>query len=145
MRHEDEGRREDAARVKAALRAFAETWRAGQLDEMMGHWDSRDGEELTYVCVDKDELIVGFEAIQTYFHGVAGAGYQVLGAEMTEPTLRFLGEDRAYAMCHYIWHCQLGALKFTTKTRATFVLRRRDERWYYQQMHESVKWGGPVV
>jgi ketosteroid isomerase-like protein len=145
MRREDEPRREDAAQIKAALQGFAETWLAGRLDEMMGYWDSEGGGELTYVCVDKDELILGLEAIRTYFYGVAGAGYSVLGAEMTEPTVRFLGDELAYAMCHYTWHCQFGPLKFSTKTRATFVLRRRGDRWCYQQLHESVRWGGPVA
>ncbi|HEX8818808.1 MAG TPA: nuclear transport factor 2 family protein [Archangium sp.] len=123
--------------IKATMQGFAEAWRAGDVDKVMKLWDLQNP-EMTYVPVDNNELIRDPKALKAYFDSELN-GFTVTSAEMLEPVIRMVNDEYAYGFCLYQWAFESATVTGTLRSRATCLLRKQGQRWYYLHMHESVE------
>jgi uncharacterized protein (TIGR02246 family) len=136
MSHEEE-------QIKATVHAFVDAWRAVDMDAVMQCWDPAPADDLSFVICESDEFLFGRSAVRAYFEAAARS-VRLTGAEVSNIGVRILSEDAAYAICLFKWTVEANGQEFVTNLRGSLVLRKRAKRWYFQHMHESMKWTLPV-
>jgi hypothetical protein len=136
--------RGDESQILNVLTAFADAWIGGKTDAILACWDP-ESKDATYMAVERNEIIHGHAGLREYYEEVfKKMGYTVSRGELLDPTIRFMDEHCAHVICVYRWTYRVGSYEGTTDSRVSVVVRKRGRGWYFQHMHESIKWTAPA-
>lgn len=129
--------RPDEQAIVRAIEGYAEGFIHKDLRKLLGLWDDKNAAEVSYGPVEMDP-IVGLSNLRSYYLGFFGT-LNVVSGDVTDVQIFPLGGDLVYVFCHFDWVYAIGGgQNLEQQTRATFVLRKRASRWYYEHFHESV-------
>jgi len=127
----------DEEQVKAAVKSYAEAWVANDVEAVKRLWDTQSPEGMTFIIIENDTFLLGLPAVNGYFDATIKST-KVLGGVTSDPVVRILNPDTAYAICTFDWKFQLGGQEHNVRARASFILRKRADQWLFQHMHESI-------
>lgn len=129
----------DEQAVVRALQGYAEGFIREDVRLLLGLWDERNSEDVSYVPVEMDDPIIGLRNLRPYYQALFGL-LDVRSGTVSDVQIFPLTGDLVYAFCHYNWVfvSDAGGPPLQEQTRATFVLRKRGGKWLYEHFHESI-------
>ena len=132
--------------IGAVLKGYVEGFLAGNVEALVQLWDASEAEHVTYLPAESSTPYLGLKALREYYTLLAGT-YVITKAEVHNVRVRFVSGDIAYALCEFVWEYGPRAnpsAKLGFTSRGSLVLRKRGQRWLYEQLHESVTWNPPT-
>ncbi|MCY1074602.1 YybH family protein [Archangium lansingense] len=132
-----QGRRDEAA-ILQAVQDFAEGSIRRDMRMLMGLWDARAADEVSFIQVENELPVRGLENFRAYYEGFL-AHLIILSGEVSDVQIQRFG-DMAYVLCRYHWVVKsvAGGPEMYQPTRATLVLRKQGQHWRYLHLHESI-------
>jgi ketosteroid isomerase-like protein len=130
--------RADEVAILHAVQGFAEGSIRADPDMLMGLWDASAADEASFIQVENELPVIGFEGIRAYYEGFM-QHLVVLSGDVSDVQIQRMG-NVAYVVCRYNWVVRTvhGGQVFSQPTRATLILRKQGQRWLYLHMHESI-------
>lgn len=128
--------REEAAVVEA-VQGYVDGFLNNDVEGLMALWDTREPESAIYVAVEVPTPFFGVASLRPYYEQLV-ANYQVLSGDISNLQIRREG-DQAYVFCFIDWTYRVratGQLQ-SFRDRATFVMQKRGQHWFYRHLHES--------
>ncbi|MCY1078939.1 YybH family protein [Archangium lansingense] len=131
-------RRSDERAILRAVEGYAKGFIEEDMGMLLGLWDTRGSEEVTYVANEFDQPLVGLDELRPYYQSFLDT-LIILSGDVSNVRISRRG-DTAYVFCNYSWvyKTRTGGEVLVQPSRATFVLRKHGGRWLYQHFHESI-------
>jgi hypothetical protein len=134
------------SQIQQALKSYAAEFLAANADTLIQLWDPESATSATYLPAESGTPLQGLAALKAYYDRLV-SGYIITKAEATNIHIRRVDGTTAYALCDFIWQYKPRAkpeMVIDFRSRGSIVLQKRDQRWFYLHMHESVTWTEPT-
>ncbi len=133
----DRGRSDEEAIIQA-VEGFAVGYIQRDLEMLMGLWDAKAADEVSFIQVENELPVIGLQNFRAnyIFHLQQ---IITLGGDVSDVHIQRMG-NLAIVSCRFTWVSQYVATGHVSvdSTRATVVLRKHGQRWLYVHMHESI-------
>ena len=130
----------DDQAILQAIQDYANGFIQEDVGMLLDLWDTGTTPvELSYLATESDQPMVDIDTLQAYYQGLMDS-LIVQSGEVSDLRIFHRGADSAYAVCIYHWVVvpRAGGPAMQQPTRATFLLHKRNGRWFYQHFHESI-------
>jgi ketosteroid isomerase-like protein len=134
--------------IEAVLKGYTEGFigERANVDALLQLWDDQQAEELTYLPAESDVPVLGIQGLREYYTLLA-EHYVITAGAVSNVHVRPISGDLTYVLFDLTWAYSARdrmEQSIAFASRASIVLRKRGQRWYYVQMHESVTWHEPT-
>ena len=130
----------DHVKVAAVLDQFARGWREADAAVLESTW-MQDDRTISYQASEQPAPLYGMAALGKYYKKALGM-YPITSMEIRNVRIVPIG-TAAYASCDIDIGFVVSGKEYVVHPRATFVLRKRDSRWFVVHYHESIKYEVP--
>jgi hypothetical protein len=127
----------DEVAIRQAIEGYANGFIRKDMQLLLGLWDSRNASNVSYIAVELPQPIIGIDNLRPYYASFLNTPLIVQSGDISNLRIVQMG-GLAYAFCTYTWVYVVSGATLVQSTRASFVLSKRDGRWFYQHFHESI-------